>query len=359
MTAWSALKQFILKPGLAMEDIRSAPRTWISVVLGTIAFCSQTVLWAEVLLPWVRNVYLYLLLGTGIALGYFIVVSAVVNAVSRLLGGKGRYSDFLNVWGYTYIPGILGGLVVVAAISGLTRHPDMLGRLARGQWAPVLIVSGVVVVLVFLLWDVLLKALAIRVVHGISLGRLVLAAIILVVISSLFGSLVRHFAIEPVRFSDLTVFRSIDPSVAELVMAREANIARMLGQRPGQVTTSFEIRKLPWGPRRGDIVVFERPGSKGLSLGRVVALPGETVEVRDGRVMVNGREMPGKHTLMPGVMPGGITIPPLKVPESTYYVLGDNRRLDPASYGGGPVPKREIIGAYFETVLFLQRHGLI
>jgi signal peptidase I len=128
-------------------------------------------------------------------------------------------------------------------------------------------------------------------------------------------------------------------------------------------------------PRRGDIVVFDCPpghcdqgdegdGVVGLlrwfgeGLGvvqplgqelikRVVALPGETVEARDGEVYVDGRRL-----VEPYLPPATVTanLAPTTVPEGHLYVLGDNRSNSTDSRVFGPVSRRSVVGRAIATV---------
>jgi signal peptidase I len=88
-------------------------------------------------------------------------------------------------------------------------------------------------------------------------------------------------------------------------------------------------------PRRGDIVVFEFPEDRDKSfwqrrdfIKRVIGLPGDTVEVRDKQVFVNGQPLVIAEavykdgTLLPG---GRDNMPKVKVPAGHYFMMGDNR----------------------------------
>ena len=94
-------------------------------------------------------------------------------------------------------------------------------------------------------------------------------------------------------------------------------------------------------PRRGDIVVFQFPGDTSRDfVKRVVGIPGDTVEIRDGVVFVNGESL---HE--PYVVNGDSgSERPTVVPEESYYVLGDNRRASQDSRDWGTVPAENIIG---------------
>jgi signal peptidase I len=107
---------------------------------------------------------------------------------------------------------------------------------------------------------------------------------------------------------------------------------------------------------RGDIVVFKRPKSasggpeiKDL-IKRVVALPGETVESRDGRMFINDKPLDE-----PYLQPGILAVPAVKrqtVPPGTYFLMGDNRSNshDSRFEDIGPIPRKLIIGRAFVRV---------
>ena len=94
------------------------------------------------------------------------------------------------------------------------------------------------------------------------------------------------------------------------------------------------------GPRRGDIVVVESSRQAEMLIKRVIGLPGETVEVTDGRVYINGELLEESWAVKPGGgHHGPETIPPLHV-----FVLGDNRGASNDSRALGPVPIDDIVG---------------
>jgi signal peptidase I len=98
-------------------------------------------------------------------------------------------------------------------------------------------------------------------------------------------------------------------------------------------------------PERGDIVVFNPPRqSDEPYIKRVIAVEGETVEIRDGSVYVDGIELEEPY------IAEGITeclndpCEPVTVGEGEVYVLGDNRRNSSDSRSFGPVPIENLIG---------------
>lgn len=121
---------------------------------------------------------------------------------------------------------------------------------------------------------------------------------------------------------------------------------------------------------RGDVVVFktppgmERAGVNNL-IKRVVALPGETVEGRDGRVYVNGRPLsepylPGevRSKAFEGCGPQSDRCPG-KVPPGRYWVLGDNRQNSQDSTFFGTVDGTTIVGRAFVRWWPLGRLGML
>ena len=80
-------------------------------------------------------------------------------------------------------------------------------------------------------------------------------------------------------------------------------------------------------PLRGDVLSFRSPVDSHDLLKRVIALPGETIEMREKVVFINGKELDEPYVVhsRPGERLEGDTMGPLVVPENGFFVLGDNR----------------------------------
>ncbi len=77
-------------------------------------------------------------------------------------------------------------------------------------------------------------------------------------------------------------------------------------------------------PERGDIVIFKFPDDeKQLFIKRVIGLPGETLEVRNGEVFINDSDEPLDEPYLK-VEPVG-SYGPVEIPEDCYFMMGDNR----------------------------------
>lgn len=94
-------------------------------------------------------------------------------------------------------------------------------------------------------------------------------------------------------------------------------------------------------PRRGDIIVLKLPNHRSDALiKRVIGLPGETVEIRNGVVLINGEPLDEPY-LNQSTYQG---MPPRVVPEGEVFVLGDNRGFSNDSRSFGFVPFSDIVG---------------
>ncbi|MCJ7855470.1 signal peptidase I [Lachnospiraceae bacterium NSJ-143] len=103
-------------------------------------------------------------------------------------------------------------------------------------------------------------------------------------------------------------------------------------------------------PQRGDIVVFKYPDDEStLYVKRVIGLPGETVEVKDGKVYINGADKPLNDDFVKDEPVGDYG--PYEVPEDCYFMMGDNRNnsLDSRFWVNKYVQKNKILGkVYFK-----------
>lgn len=103
-------------------------------------------------------------------------------------------------------------------------------------------------------------------------------------------------------------------------------------------------------PQRGDIVVFKYPDDEStLYVKRVIGLPGETVEVKDGKVYINGSDKPLDDSYIKEKAVGDFG--PYQVPDGCYFMMGDNRNdsLDSRFWVNKFVKKEKILGkVYFK-----------
>jgi len=133
-------------------------------------------------------------------------------------------------------------------------------------------------------------------------------------------------------------------------------------------------------PRRGDIVVFYSPKDATRMIKRLVALPGDTVEMRKGVLIINGeaaqysdgvqvQESIDGQSVLPALrlrehlgardnvvqwlptVPSLRSMPAFRVPEGHYWMMGDNRDNSADSRYIGPVPRHLLVGRAHHLVL--------
>jgi len=127
----------------------------------------------------------------------------------------------------------------------------------------------------------------------------------------------------------------------------------------GAVTSPLSSRPLvmnPLGnPERGDVIVFQFPRDpKRDFIKRVVAVGGDTVEVRGGTVFVNGQPLREPYIVEnPAYSREAQVVPP-----DNFFVLGDNRNNSSDSHVWGPVPRDMIIGKAWVSYWPMSEWGL-
>jgi len=128
-----------------------------------------------------------------------------------------------------------------------------------------------------------------------------------------------------------------------------------------QVDDRVLVNKLSYdlhGVHRGDIVVFRAPqdGPEKDLIKRVVGLPGEVVEGRDGHVVVNGQPLEESY------LPDGVetaTFAAVTVTADHYWVMGDNRPNSSDSRVFGAIAESRIVGRAFVKVWPIGSFGLL
>lgn len=145
--------------------------------------------------------------------------------------------------------------------------------------------------------------------------------------------------------------------VLVLLAAAAVVVARPLAVETFRITTGSMVPTLRAGDRvlvdrltydlddvrRGDVVAFEDPDSPGaVAIKRVVALPGDTVAIRAGSLVVDGVRQREAY-LGPGLS-GSDFFGPTEVPAGHLFVLGDNRPRSVDSRFTGAIPAGALVG---------------
>ena len=172
-----------------------------------------------------------------------------------------------------------------------------------------------------------------------SLGRWLLETVVLVALAFVLAFGIRTFIVEPF----------IVPTGSMIPTIQIGN--RVLAEK---ITYRF-VRP----PRYGDIVVFPDPkGEHPHLIKRVIATDGQTVDLRDGKVYVDGKELVEPYT---HGQPSEPLSPefryPYKVPAGDLWVMGDNRTNSGDSRFFGPIPVKEVQGHAIWTYWPLSAFG--
>ncbi|RHR27508.1 signal peptidase I [Clostridium sp. AF19-22AC] len=115
-------------------------------------------------------------------------------------------------------------------------------------------------------------------------------------------------------------------------------------------------------PKRGDIIAFKPNGNENThySIKRVVGLPGETVQIKDGSVYINGTETL-EHIFAEDIEEAGIAEEPVILDGTEYFVLGDNHLSSDDSRMAdiGNVKRSEIYGKVWFVASFGSDFGFV
>jgi len=115
-------------------------------------------------------------------------------------------------------------------------------------------------------------------------------------------------------------------------------------------------------PQRGDVIIFHPPNKSIFYIKRIIGLPGEKIVIEQEKIFIynkqypNGMELQEHYLKTPEKTSGSVSE---ILQEGQYYVLGDNRENSSDSREFGVLPKKNIAGRVFITILPISDFGLI
>ena len=170
-----------------------------------------------------------------------------------------------------------------------------------------------------------------------SIGREILEWIVCILVALIITYILRNFVFTLVRVDGA----SMDPTLAH-------------GERLVMIRLGYE-------PSEGDIVVVEPDNGSGAPyIKRIIGMPGETVQIIDGMVYIDGEmleESYGKEVMQYS----GVASDPIELGNDEYFVLGDNRNnsSDSRDPSVGNIKEDQIIGKAFIRIWPLNKFGIL
>ena len=132
-----------------------------------------------------------------------------------------------------------------------------------------------------------------------------------------------------------------------------------------QVGERFFVNKAVYkvsSPKRGDIIVYKTSGSDdaALHIGRVIGLPGETVQISNGSILING-EVYNENKNFPEISNAGLAADGISLESGEYFILGDNRNnCEDSRYGDiGNINKKYIVGKIWFVISPRDKFGFL
>jgi len=269
---------------------------------------------------------------------------------------RGSFTGALTVFGYAAVPGIIA---VTLGLTFFLALPGVLGLLLR-DFRAVAISILIAVSLVFFIWHLILVVHALRTVYSMRDLKIVASFIL--------GSLlmgVPVFSIMMVAAEVRADLSYVRPILSERVLRIYQADSESSGGRPVKIEIMVDLIRYRFNPpRRNELVAFEPSSqfprqqgegavvigsSSGITLrhgeqilGRVVALPGERVELSSGALVIDGR-LCNEPYVLPQYQ-SSASLPARRLGGTEYLVLPDDRTLVEAAANEWFVERARITG---------------
>lgn len=154
------------------------------------------------------------------------------------------------------------------------------------------------------------------------------------------------------------IFFGLQATVQSIVVeGHSMNLSFQDGQR---ILVSRVVYKFH-EPERGDVIVFHPPnGQQGDYIKRIIGLPGERIEIKEGTVYIHKENRDAFPLDEPYVAEQtNRAFRGDKIPEGEYFVLGDNRKNSDDSRSGWTLPRQNIIGKVWLLIWPPDNWGLV
>ncbi len=126
---------------------------------------------------------------------------------------------------------------------------------------------------------------------------------------------------------------------------------------PGERLIVSRLHYLVSDPQRGDVIVLQYPLQPERDfVKRIIGLPGETVVIGNGQVLIDGQPLPPEDYVE---FPSGTNMEPTQLSSKEYFVMGDNRAGSSDSRSWGPLEAHHIIGKAWLVYFPFKDFGLV
>jgi len=179
-----------------------------------------------------------------------------------------------------------------------------------------------------------------------TVGQEILSWVLTILVAVIAALLIRSFIFEPVRVDG----ESMDDTLAngEIMFVSKFDYSSTWLCLPWQSEEAKEKCSkitIGKGPARFDVVICRYPGRGDTNfVKRVVGLPGDTVELREGYLYVNGEKYDEPYINDDYRKGSRNEFGPYEVPEGKYFVMGDHRNNSNDSRYVGPIDRDMIVG---------------
>lgn len=265
-----------LSPRRTIERLVAARPTyfvWLLAILGTFASLysqSSVIYGVSYLLNW-QLVLSILVFGALVGIVWLYLAGFMLSWIGRLLGGQASALHMRTVFAWSTLPTILGFVVIVTVGA-------IAGRGGALDSVPLLVA-------VFSLWSLVVFLLMLGRVQGFGIFRTILTYVLNTVLGLVIAFLIRGFLYQPFNIPS----SSMRPT---LVVGDYVFVSKFTY---GYSRYSFPFSaRLPLGrlfaapPAAGDVVVFRVPKDAVDYVKRVVGLPGDRIQMKQGALFING-----------------------------------------------------------------------
>jgi signal peptidase I len=269
----------------------------------------------------------------------------MIHVSARLLQGRkhdpekpGRFSDLKVVFGYTGVPAILAIMLAMAVFLSMPREIGYLMRDLRTVAVSIMVALAIAL----FVWNLILVVLAMRTVYGMGDMKLVGAFILGSALMWIPGVLsygiiaqprVDSQFVEPILSERILKFFSSEPASTVPSNTRIAiHVERMVYAL--RLPERFELvayRLNDQSPHSGKaaVVIGKQPVLRWdegrYALGRIIGMPGDTIELSDGRISINGQIWQEPYITPEYQAP--ITLPAAVLAADEFFILPDNRHI--------------------------------